>query len=188
MTPTRAQRRPVVDGYEVRKLRRGDGSALAAAYGRNADHLAPWDPVRTASFYTTAHQEGLVEQLLEEEEAGRGASWVVTDGADILGRVNLTHVVRSVFQSCHLGYWVDAGHTGRGLATSMVTTACGEARSLGLHRVEAATMLANAASQAVLAKCGFELVGTAPAYLFLAGRWQDHLVFQKLLHDEPLTG
>jgi ribosomal-protein-alanine N-acetyltransferase len=177
----------VVDGYEIRKLRRGDGAALARAYLRNAEHLAPWDPVRTASFYTVAHQEGVVDAVLADEEAGRGASWVLTDGAEVLGRANLTNVIRSVFQSCHLGYWVDGAHTGRGLATLMVTTACQEAASLGLHRVEAATMLANAASQAVLAKCGFEPVGTAPEYLFLAGRWQDHRVFQKLLHHDPPT-
>ena len=40
-------------------------------------------------------------------------------------------------------------------------------------------------SQAVLAKCGFTPIGTASDYLFIAGRWQDHRLYQRLLHDGP---
>ena len=54
-----------------------------------------------------------------------------------------------------------------------------------LHRVEAGTLVDNAASQVVLRRCGFEPYGTAAQYLFIAGAWQDHLLFQRVLHDHP---
>jgi ribosomal-protein-alanine N-acetyltransferase len=51
----------------------------------------------------------------------------------------------------------------------------------GLHRVEAATLVDNAASQAVLRHHGFALIGRAPQYLRIAGEWRDHLLFQRIL-------
>jgi [ribosomal protein S5]-alanine N-acetyltransferase len=32
----------------------------------------------------------------------------------------------------------------------------------------------------VLAHNGFTLIGLAPSYLEIAGRWQDHLLFQRV--------
>ena len=49
--------------------------------------------------------------------------------------------------------------------------------------VQAATLPHNAASQRVLTNNGFALIGVAPRYLRIAGRWQDHLLFG-MLHDD----
>lgn len=49
-------------------------------------------------------------------------------------------------------------------------------------------MVDNAASQRVLAKCGFEEFGLAPRYLHIDGEWRDHRLFQRVLHDGPVTG
>ncbi len=54
----------------------------------------------------------------------------------------------------------------------------GGVAGIGLHRVEAAALLHNTASQRVLERNGFARIGMAPAYLSIAGRWQDHLLFQ----------
>jgi ribosomal-protein-alanine N-acetyltransferase len=35
----------------------------------------------------------------------------------------------------------------------------------------------------VLTRAGFERIGVAPSYLHIAGRWQDHVLFQRILHD-----
>lgn len=34
----------------------------------------------------------------------------------------------------------------------------------------------------VLHRAGFGLIGTAPSYLRIAGTWQDHLLYQRVLH------
>ena len=59
----------------------------------------------------------------------------------------------------------------------IMTVAFGE---LGLHRIQAETLLHNTASQRVLRRNGFVRIGTAAAYLKIAGRWQDHHLYQVL--------
>ena len=54
---------------------------------------------------------------------------------------------------------------------------------LRLHRVEAGTLLHNAGSQRVLERNGFVRYGVAPAYLNIAGSWQDHALYQVLNPD-----
>lgn len=176
---------PLPEGYELRELRIDDAPAFVRAYERNREHLAPWEPVRPASFYDLEGQTRAIEQRLQDQHDGKGASWVLLHDDDVVGRAELSNIVRGVFQSGSLGYWVDAAHTGRGLATAAVVHACQWATKAGLHRVEAATLVHNAGSQRVLDRCGFTTVGPAPAYLFIAGRWQDHLIFQRVLHDRP---
>ena len=174
------------DGYDIRPLEAGDGPVLATAYRRNRDHLAPWDPVRPEAFFTVPGQSAEVANRLAVVAAGHGASWVAVHGEEVVGRVNLNNLVRGVFQSASVGYWVASDHTGRGLATAMVEHAVTQAHALDLHRLEAGTLLANESSQRVLAKAGFERIGVARDYLFIAGRWQDHVLFQRILHADPL--
>jgi [ribosomal protein S5]-alanine N-acetyltransferase len=173
-------------GYTMRALRADDAAPLAHAYGRNREHLAPWDPVRHEDFYTPEGQEVAVAGQLSAVEAGLLAAWVLEHDGRLVGRVNLNNIVRGVLRSGSLGYWVDRDHVGRGLASAAVEQACAEARERGLHRVDASTLLHNDASQRVLLRCGFERYGTARKYLFIAGRWQDHHLYQRILHDDPL--
>ncbi|MFF9729980.1 GNAT family N-acetyltransferase [Streptomyces albidoflavus] len=79
------------------------------------------------------------------------------------------------------------GHTGRGLAGQALAHAVAYARdALGLHRLEAGTLLDNTASQRVLLRAGFTWYGTAPDYLHIAGAWRDHHRYQLILGEvEP---
>jgi ribosomal-protein-alanine N-acetyltransferase len=51
---------------------------------------------------------------------------------------------------------------------------------IGLHRLEAGTLVDNLASQRVLEKNGFVRIGVAPRYLRIAGDWRDHILFQRV--------
>lgn len=102
----------------------------------------------------------------------------------MVARFTLSRIARASFQSAGLGYWVDERYAGRGLATAAITTILSHARDdLGLHRVEASTVLHNLASQRVLIKAGFQQIGMAPKYLKIAGSWQEHNLYQAILHD-----
>lgn len=174
-------------GYAVRELRIEDAAALADAYDRNRDHLEPWDPTRPPGYYTEEGQQEAIARQLSLVEGGLMAAWVLeTEEGRIVGRVNLNNIVRGVLQSGAVGYWVDAEHTRRGLATAAVEHACTQALRMGLHRVEAGTLVHNVASQQVLLRAGFTHYGTAPKFLFIAGAWQDHHLYQRILHDDPL--
>jgi [ribosomal protein S5]-alanine N-acetyltransferase len=170
----------------VRPLRIEDAAALASAYRRNREHLAPWDPARPDSFYTVEGQREALARQLSLVEGGLLGSWVLIHGDEVVGRVNLNNVVRGVLCSGAVGYWVDQDHLRRGLASAAVEHACEAALALGLHRVEAGTLVANVASQQVLLRAGFEHYGTAPRFLFIAGAWRDHHLYQRILHDDPL--
>lgn len=178
--------RVIPDGYAARPLALSDAAALAAAYDRNREHLAPWDPVRPSDFYTVEGQQQAVARQLSLVEGGLLATWVLEHGGDVVGRVSLNNIVRGVLSSASVGYWVDARHTRRGLASALVEHACVEALAMGLHRVEAGTLLHNVGSQKVLLRAGFTQYGMAPKFLFIAGAWQDHKLYQRILHDNPL--
>ncbi|MFW3464471.1 GNAT family N-acetyltransferase [Streptomyces microflavus] len=168
----------------MRPLEEADFSGLCRAYLRNRDHLRPWDPRRSEDFFTEQVQADRVRSQLKERDAGRLAPWVLTLGHEVVGAVTLSNVALGPFRSANLGYWIDAEQVGRGLATEAVRAACQAADGqLGLHRIEAGTVIANLASQRVLAKCGFGVIGTAPKYLHIDGEWRDHVLFQKILNS-----
>jgi [ribosomal protein S5]-alanine N-acetyltransferase len=54
---------------------------------------------------------------------------------------------------------------------------------LGLHRVEAGTLVDNVGSQRVLEKNRFTRIGLAPRYLHIGGAWRDHLLYQRTVED-----
>ncbi|HEY3503514.1 MAG TPA: GNAT family protein [Actinocatenispora sp.] len=161
-----------------------DAPALAALLVANRGHLAPWEPRRGEEYFTVDGQRAAIDDLLRKHDAGSHVPHVIVDDGRVVGRTTLSDVVGGFFQSCALSYWVAADVTGRGVASaaarSMVRIAFGE---LGLHRVQAETLVDNVASQRVLARTGFVRIGLAPGYLKIAGRWQDHVLFQLLRPD-----
>lgn len=161
-----------------------DAPALAELLELNRRFLEPWEPTRPDRYFTVAAQRAAIELALEQHDAGAGVPRVILDQDAIVGRVTLTNIVRGPFQSCNLGYWVSSTHNGRGLATAGVAdimrVAFAERR---LHRIEAGTLLHNVASQRVLERNGFVRFGVAPAYLKIAGRWQDHAMYQVVNPD-----
>lgn len=107
---------------------------------------------------------------------------VLARGGSIVGLLTLSSIGRGAFQNAHLGYWIDQGVQGNGVMTAAVGAAADIAKAvLNLHRLEAATLVHNTASQRVLEKNGFESYGTARGYLKIAGQWQDHRMFQRIL-------
>lgn len=168
----------------IRLLRAGDGPALARAYVRNREHLAPWEPSRPESWFTEQTQERNVTRRLVEHRQGVTLPFVLVDGDRVVGTMTVGGIVRGPFLSGNVGYWVDGGCTGRGVATAAVAHVVAACRQDGLHRVQAGTLLHNAASQTVLRRNGFERIGVARRYLRIAGAWQDHVLFERLLDED----
>ncbi|MBT2365508.1 GNAT family N-acetyltransferase [Streptomyces sp. ISL-10] len=171
------------DGLHLRPLALRDAENLLNACLHNREHLRQWEPERGERYFTLDGQTERLRDQVAEQEAGRLMGWLIGDGERVVGRVNLANIVGGAFRSANLGYWIDAQYEGRGLATAAVELACRAAdEDLGLHRVEAGTLLENAGSQRVLEKCGFTVVGTAAEYLHINGAWRDHRIFQRILN------
>ena len=153
------------------------------AYLLNRDHLAPWEPERSEEFFTVERQSQVIESKLAQHAEGSEVPFVLLDGDRVVGALTLTGIVRGPFLSAHVGYWVDKEFNGRGIGSAAIAAAIEFSRQgLGLHRLQAATLTHNAASQKVLKRAGFEEIGLAPRYLKIAGSWQDHMLYQRILY------
>ncbi len=157
-----------------------DAPVLAELQRVNRAYLAPFEPARSDDYFTTAGQRAAIESALTQYDQGRNLPYVITDEAvGVVGRITINGIVRGPFLSCSVGYWVSQSATGRGVASAAlretIKVAFGE---LGLHRIQGETLLDNFASQRVLERNGFARIGMAPAYLKIAGRWQDMLLYQ----------
>ncbi|WP_193312903.1 GNAT family N-acetyltransferase [Georgenia subflava] len=148
----------------------------------NREFLAPWEPERDDHYFTVDGQRALVEDALARSAQGAMLPHVILGPTgDVVGRITLNGIVRAAFQSCSVGYWVDSASNGRGLATAAVGEITRVAfDELGLHRVQAETLLHNHRSRRVLERNGFAQIGVAPDYLKIAGRWQDFALFQRV--------
>lgn len=170
----------------LRTLDPADAEVLADLWQRHRAHLDPWSPLREPRFYTVAGQLEIVERRLLTMARGGGAFFVVTDDSGaVVGELNLNDVVHGAFMNANVGYWLAGDAQGRGLMTRAVEEVTKHAFDvMGLHRLQAGTLVHNERSQAVLLRAGFERFGLARRYLRIAGRWQDHVLFQRLAHDE----
>jgi ribosomal-protein-alanine N-acetyltransferase len=164
----------------LRPLASGDARLLARLYASQRAFLAPFDPPRPESFATVEGQR-LELDLLERERAGdRLYRFLIEAGGAPAGAISVSRITRGPFQNGGLGYWVAQELNGRGVATAAVGLVCEWGfREAGLHRLEAATLVDNIASQTVLRRNGFLEIGRSPRYLFIAGDWRDHLIFAK---------
>ena len=159
-----------------------DAPVIAQLLQDNRDFLAPWEPIRPEGYATDDGQRQVIRAALDGHEQGSTLPHVIVDDSGrVVGRITLNGITRGPFQSCSLGYWLSASHNGRGIATTAVRDMMRVAfDELGLHRIQAGTLRHNVRSQRVLERNGFVRFGVAPAYLNIAGAWQDHVLFQVL--------
>ena len=174
----------------TRLVTQDDAPVLAELLWVNRYFLAPWEPIRDEDNYTVEGQRTTIKSALERYRQGITVPSVILDEEGrVVGRITLNEIVRGAFQSCHLGYWLSADANGRGLATAaardMIRVAFEE---LGLHRIQAGTLLHNVRSQGVLERNGFVRFGVAPAYLKIAGQWQDHALYQIVNESRSASG
>ncbi|MEJ8544658.1 GNAT family N-acetyltransferase [Brevibacillus borstelensis] len=164
----------------VRPLCVNDAPALTSLRQKNQHFLQPFEPIRPASFYTLESQYEQLEEAERSFQAGTGYSFGIFVGPDqtLVGRVNLSNVVRGAWQNATLGYFLDQSYNGKGIMTravvEVVRFAFADAK---LHRVQAAVMPRNKGSIKVLEKNRFRQEGLSLRYLQINGKWEDHLIF-----------
>ena len=184
--PTRLEAGPP-SRTAIRAVRPGDADDLLELRVRNRDFLAPWDPLRPASFFTRAGQAEWIalQQRAWADDRGYGFAVLDVEEADrVVGGINLFNIVRSARQSAGMGYWIDEAAGSRGHATAAVRLASAFAfEHLGLHRLEPAVMPRNARSNRVMEKAGFRREGLAVRYLRIAGVWEDHSLYALTAED-----
>ena len=164
----------------LRPPRAADYRAWAELRGGSRAFLEPWEPTWSENDLGRGAFRARLGAYERELETGEACPCFVFRKADdaLIGAVRLFHVRRGVAQTGTIGYWVGRPYARQGLMSDAVATMIRFAfTGLGLHRLEAACMPENAASAALLLKCGFLEEGYAPAYLKINGEWRDHRLF-----------
>ncbi len=173
----------------VAPVTRGDLEPYRQAVETSRHRLARWNPVdpedleRHLRFQSSGHRTFIIHAL---QPAGAHG---------IVGRVNVTGVVRGRAFSAQLGYDAYDPYVGQGLFVQGLRLVVGlalapEPLGMGMHRLEAAVQPGNVTSAGVLRSLGFRTRGDWPAYLWLPderGRsdWRDHLVFGIVASEWP---
>ncbi|WP_040215259.1 GNAT family N-acetyltransferase [Clostridium polynesiense] len=149
-------------------------------YIRNKNHLKEFEPRRDKDFYTLETQKRLLSDSYRHFLNGTGFDFGIFINDILIGKIKLSNIVYGVFKSGILGYSIDGKYQGRGYMKRAVQLICSYAfEELELHRVEASTLVDNIKSQRVLKSSGFEELGLNKNYLYINGRWQDHITFYR---------
>jgi ribosomal-protein-alanine N-acetyltransferase len=154
----------------------------AAYMRRNAEHIARFNGEPVGAVTTKRHWEGRFRRARREFEKDQALQMVVSTrrkgDAPMVGMINFTHFMRGPFQACFLGVSLDKDHEGQGKMKEALQRAIRFIfDEVGLHRIMGNTVPANTRSQNMLLSLGFKLEGRGEKYLYLGGKWRDHLMF-----------
>lgn len=152
--------------------------ALLDYHKRNKTFLEPFVPSRAIDFFSLDFQEKVLEQNIQNWSLNIGYCFYIFDNIEnkIIGMVNISNIIRGVFQSCFLGYSLDKDYLNKGYMSFAVSKVVDFAfNELKLHRIEANVMPKNIASLSVLKRNNFIEEGYAKEYLLINGKWEDHV-------------
>jgi ribosomal-protein-alanine N-acetyltransferase len=164
-----------------------DYPAWAGLRAQSREFLVPWEPAWPEDELTRTAFRRRLRLYVRAIRAEEAHPFFLMRRSDhrLMGGLTLSNIRRGVTQSCALGYWIGQPFAGQGYMTEAVKCATRFAFStLGLHRIEAATLPANEPSRRLLLRCGFCEEGYARRYLKINGAWQDHVLFA-LLDSDP---
>lgn len=152
--------------------------ALLDYQTRNREFLYPFVAKRDENFFTLDYQKESIEKNIHNWSLKNSYCFYIFDNLEnkIIGSINLSNIVRGVFQSCFLGYSLDKDYINKGYMSFAVSKIVDFAfKELKLHRIEANVMPRNIASKKVLEKNNFIEEGLAKKYLLINGKWEDHI-------------
>jgi ribosomal-protein-alanine N-acetyltransferase len=175
----------------LRPPKRRDWKAWSQLRADSQAFLIPWEPTWPSDALTRRAFRRRLQQYSHEVQSGQGYSFLIFRRSEdtLLGGISVTNVRRGVAQSASLGYWIGRPYARQGYMAEALTAVLDFAfDELNLHRVEAACLPENVASQGLLRKVGFREEGYARGYLRINGMWQDHVLFGILAEDARGVG
>jgi [ribosomal protein S5]-alanine N-acetyltransferase len=156
-----------------------DASYLSKYYLENAGHLQPWERKVELGFHEVDEWKERLRLREIEQREGRSTYFLAYchDPREIVASCSLTGITRGAFMACYMGYSVAKSSEGKGIMRKLCDHATNYAfNELGLHRVMANYMPVNRRSELMLERMGFVKEGLAKKYLFINGKWEDHIL------------
>lgn len=180
---TLRERELIIKGnsIELKLVKPENAEEVLEYYIRNKEYLKPFEPARDDSFYTLEVQRRDIIENYKQYLNGTGINLGIFKDNKFIGKIRVSNIVIGVFKNSFIGYSIDRAEQGNGYMKEAVKlTSEYVFGSLGLHRIEATTLVDNYKSQAVLLACGFKEIGISEKYLFINGEWRDHKIFYKI--------
>lgn len=163
-----------------------DFAAWADLRLRSRAFLQPWEPTWPHDDLTRSAFRARIKRYWRDIEDDSAYPFLIFDRGQktLLGGITLTNVRRGIAQTASVGYWIGESFARQGYMTDAMRTIFPFVfAQLRLHRLEAACLPHNAASIALLTRCGFRQEGLARKFLRIDGRWSDHILFAILAED-----
>ena len=165
----------------IRVLTPEDSEELLQYYIDNKKHLEQYEPKRDKSFYTVEVQSRILQESYRQYLSGTSLDCGIFKNNTLIGKVKISNIVYGIFKSGIIGYSMDKNYQGKGYMKEAVNRITEYAFSeLGLHRLEASALVDNERSKGVLIGCGFKELGINKNYLFINGKWRDHITYYKV--------
>lgn len=166
---------------ELKILTPEDAEQVLDYYLRNKNYLEPFEPSRDKEFYTLDGQIQGLSESYKQFLNGTSVNFGIYENKNLIGKIQLSNIIRGVFQNSFVGYSIDERKQGKGYMKEALRLVLDYAfDDMELHRVEASTLVDNIKSQRVLKECGFKDIGVSEKYLYINGKWRDHKTFYRI--------
>jgi L-amino acid N-acyltransferase len=160
----------------IRRARLTDAEAIRGIYNRAIGTIATFD---------------LEPRSLDEQQqwlaqrSGAHVVLVAEEGGPLAGFASLSpYRDRPAYRTTvENSVYVDEAHQGKGIGRQLMSELIDTARDHGFHSMIARIVSSNAASIALHAGLGFEMVGVEKEVGRKLGRWLDVAVMQRMLTD-----
>jgi len=165
-----------VSAIGVRPAQLADAAAIRAIYNDEVRHA-------TSTFDMVPRSLAEQQAWLRDRTGAFSAVVAVDAAGDVVGFGSLSpYKERAAYRTTvEDSVYVDRDRGGEGIGTALLGYLVELARSSGFHAVIARIEASGAASRALHAKCGFELVGVEREVGRKFNRWLDVAVMQLLL-------
>lgn len=166
---------------ELKLLTPENAEEVLKYYIENKEHLEPFEPTRENNFYTLSVQKRILMENYKQFLNGTSVNFGIYKDNKFIGKIQLSNIVMGIFRNCFVGYSIDRSEEGKGYMKEALSLAVEYAfDEINLHRVEASTLIDNFRSQNALKACGFKEIGLNKDYLYINGKWRDHITFYKI--------
>jgi len=130
-----------------------DAERTRSFYERNREHFRPWEPDHGDFIFTHEFSEG-----------------------PIIGFIHFTQFAHGPLKSCTFGCNLDERAVGNGYMNEAAGAGIAYLFDrFNLHRINAFYRPTNIRSAKMLRRVGFQIEGYVRDYLFVTGRWRDHI-------------
>ena len=177
----------VSDSIKLRQLTEVDAEELTLLIDRNRAYLREWLPWLDNSTSVTATAR-FIGRAIEQAEDDNGLTLGIRYDGKLAGVIG-QHYVDSLNRRTEIGYWIDAGHQGRGIVTRATSRLVDFSfQEQDCNRVILQCAAGNIRSRSVAERLGFVQEGILREAEWLYDHYVDLVVYSKLKRTWVLKG